>query len=118
MRALAERAYEPLEHGRRRAQQPALGHERRVREDARAEAVHTAGRVALDEAVVGERAQRARRLALVDPEPAGDVDDAEPAVVVREHSSARSPRRRLPAPSPALGVTCIRFSCRNGTFAG
>jgi hypothetical protein len=81
VRPLSQLLHEPLEHRGGESQQPALRDHRRVGEDARADTVGAGLRVALGEAVLRERAQRPRRLALVDTQPAGDVDHAQAGVV-------------------------------------
>src|SRR5204863_49722 len=63
--ALAELAHERAQHGRRRGEQARLGDARREREQPPAEPVGERVRVAGDEAVLLERLQCARKLALV-----------------------------------------------------
>lgn len=94
MDALAELAHERSHHRRRLDDQPRFADPRSEREDAPAEAVGSRFRVALDEAVLVERLQRARELALVATDELGEAHDSQPVArsrVLRERAEDLEP---------------------------
>ena len=95
--ALAELLHEAVQEARRRCQQARLARARGEHEDLPADAVGERVGVALDEAVLGERGERARDLALVAADELGQAHDAEPAA-----ARGLRPRERLQYGEAAL----------------